>query len=172
MKLDFSDEEMLGIVEEEYKGLPKTVKEFISNRVLEKMFSALIEINLCESPIEQLMGVALHEVFPKTVDVIADDFFINPQEKIEYNGKDYRVDFFVVVNYKNKIKGYVIECDGHEFHEKTKEQARRDKQRDRDLMTIGHPVMRFTGSEIYDNPILCAREAASVITNDLMSWKD
>ena len=47
----------------------------------------------------------------------------------------------------------VVECDGHGFHEKTKEQARRDKARDRDLHAMGCPVIRFTGSELVANPI-------------------
>ena len=50
----------------------------------------------------------------------------------------------------------VIECDGHDFHERTKEQAARDKQRDRALFCLGYPVMRFTGSEIVAGPVKCA----------------
>lgn len=42
-----------------------------------------------------------------------------------------------------------IECDGHDFHEKTKEQARRDKSRDRLLMANGIHTIRFTGSEVF-----------------------
>lgn len=52
----------------------------------------------------------------------------------------------------------VVECDGHEFHEKTKEQAKRDKARDRFLQTEGYYVLRFTGSELYNNPARCADE--------------
>lgn len=52
----------------------------------------------------------------------------------------------------------VVECDGHEFHEKTSEQAKRDKSRDRDLLSRGYPVMRFTGSEIYQCPLKCAEQ--------------
>ena len=52
----------------------------------------------------------------------------------------------------------VVECDGHEFHEKTPEQAKKDKSRDRDLLSRGYPVMRFTGSEIYRYPLKCAEQ--------------
>lgn len=52
-----------------------------------------------------------------------------------------------------------IECDGHDFHEKTKEQAQRDKRRDRDLQRLGWRVVRFTGSEICRDPRLAAYEA-------------
>jgi len=44
---------------------------------------------------------------------------------------------------------YAIELDGHEFHERTKEQAQRDRERDRNLAAIGYQVLRYTGSEIY-----------------------
>jgi very-short-patch-repair endonuclease len=52
----------------------------------------------------------------------------------------------------------VVECDGHAFHEKTPEQARRDKSRDRELLIKGYPVMRFTGSEIHQRPLHCAEQ--------------
>ncbi len=48
-------------------------------------------------------------------------------------------------------KKLVIECDGHEYHERTKEQARGDKQRDRYLQRFGFPVYRYTGSEVWEN---------------------
>ena len=50
----------------------------------------------------------------------------------------------------------VVECDGHDFHERTKEQAARDRARDRDAQLIGHSLFRFTGSEIHRDPIKCA----------------
>ncbi|ACL58471.1 endonuclease domain-containing protein [Methylobacterium nodulans] len=53
----------------------------------------------------------------------------------------------------------VVECDGHEFHERTKEQAARDRSRDRALQARGCVVMRFTGSEVYRDPVRCACEA-------------
>jgi len=74
----------------------------------------------------------------------------------------YRVDFCAAyLNQENTVSGVAVECDGHEFHEKTKEQARRDKSRDRDLLSKGFPVMRYTGSEIWENPLICAEEVAS-----------
>ena len=46
-----------------------------------------------------------------------------------------------------------IECDGHDFHEKTKEQAQRDKEKDRILQANGWLIARFTGSEIYKKDV-------------------
>lgn len=42
-----------------------------------------------------------------------------------------------------------VELDGHDFHEKTKEQASRDKRRDRDLARLGWTVLRFSGADVY-----------------------
>lgn len=68
--------------------------------------------------------------------------------KIQFPIGKYKADFLV---YSESGKGdkIVIECDGHDFHEKTKEQAQRDKKRDRDMQIAGYKVYRFTGSEIY-----------------------
>lgn len=57
-----------------------------------------------------------------------------------------------------------IECDGHDFHERTREQARRDRQRDRFLQRSGTPVLRFTGSEIFRSPVGCAEEVFEFIS--------
>lgn len=81
-------------------------------------------------------------------------FFITPQASI---GK-YRADFLLWFSIGRHHGGVVVECDGHDFHERTKEQAARDKRRDRELLAAGYPVMRFTGSEIYKDPIGCAEQ--------------
>ena len=52
----------------------------------------------------------------------------------------------------------IVECDGYEFHDRTKQQAQRDKSRDRDLQSLGVPVF-FTGSEIWADPFKCATAA-------------
>lgn len=66
----------------------------------------------------------------------------------------YRVDFLIAGR-----RTAVVELDGHAFHERTKEQAARDKKRDRDLQTSGLAVLRFTGSEVWRDPHGAARAA-------------
>jgi very-short-patch-repair endonuclease len=61
----------------------------------------------------------------------------------------------------------VIECDGNDFHEKTKEQVKKDKQRDRELTNLGYKILRFSGSEIFNNPTACAEEVYTFICNVL-----
>jgi very-short-patch-repair endonuclease len=89
---------------------------------------------------------------------------ISPQKIIKTSENEYRVDF-----YAEKLKPgdeaikLVIECDGHDFHEKTKEQAAKDKKRDRELIKCGYKVIHFTGSEIYKNAFNCVDEALTVL---------
>jgi very-short-patch-repair endonuclease len=73
----------------------------------------------------------------------------------------YCVDFMAYMRITHEIYGTVhhqflaVECDGHEFHEKTKAQAARDRARDRALLLRGIPSMRFTGSEVWRAPYEC-----------------
>jgi hypothetical protein len=57
-----------------------------------------------------------------------------------------------------------IECDGHDFHERTKEQAAKDRSKDRVLKVRGLDIIRFTGSEITRDPGRCAAEVDNIIT--------
>jgi very-short-patch-repair endonuclease len=76
---------------------------------------------------------------------------------------DYRVDFAfsrscIDREHDDGDPFVIVECDGHDFHERTKEQAARDKSRDRELQLAGHRVLRFTGSEIWRDPVGCAHQ--------------
>jgi len=80
----------------------------------------------------------------------------------QVNVGQYRLDF--VLLHREGIDGVTpvgIECDGHEFHDKTKEQAQYDKERDRCLQQHGVKVLRFTGSEIFKDPCRCADQVLS-----------
>ncbi len=74
----------------------------------------------------------------------------------------YRVDFAIFYSDERSVK-VVVECDGHDFHERTKEQAQRDKARDRYLQDQGYKVLRYTGSEIYRQPLKSARQVIDVV---------
>lgn len=58
----------------------------------------------------------------------------------------------------------VIECDGHDYHERTKEQAERDRSRDRAIQEAGWLALRFTGREIHRDVWECASEVWSQIS--------
>lgn len=83
-----------------------------------------------------------------------------PQQKFG----DYRLDFLVYSrSYQGTEVMAAVECDGHDYHERTKEQARRDKARDRFLTGEGLVVIRFTGSEIYRDPSECVHEIDRIL---------
>lgn len=80
----------------------------------------------------------------------------------QFQVRELRLDFALFNRSEPSVK-IAIECDGHNFHERTKEQAQRDKSRDRALQTAGYKVLRFTGSEIYRKPMDCAREVRDAV---------
>lgn len=79
----------------------------------------------------------------------------------------YRADLLFTYLFHGFSYHSIVECDGHEFHEKTKAQAARDKKRDRYLQSEGYPVLRFTGSEIYRDPQARAME----VLNSIMDFQ-
>lgn len=148
-------------------------------------------MGLFESPIERLfcMAFLIHVLnIGDDVAMQAGDSYtpirfgsgeivtIYPQASIG----DYRVDFLIdrVDELPEPVEGkpakewpvkrytsqLIVECDGHDFHEKTKEQAKRDKKRDRELQKCGYAVFHFTGSEIWNDAFKCAAEAYDGLT--------
>lgn len=118
----------------------------------------------CESPIEKMLGFELAEAFSDYQDWDSPPRLIAQQKVDRFSDPDrhYRLDFAVIAEreWPYPTIRIAIECDGHNFHERTKAQARRDRQRDRDLQASGWIVLRFTGQEIYEDAAACAHEAA------------
>ncbi|MCP4343287.1 MAG: DUF559 domain-containing protein [Desulfobulbaceae bacterium] len=70
--------------------------------------------------------------------------------------KFYTIDFLLELTKEidlitHSVANIVVEIDGHDFHERTKEQAKRDKERDRYFTKAGYKVYRYTGSEVFQN---------------------
>jgi Protein of unknown function (DUF559) len=130
----------------------------------------------CESPLEKLLGSAFlrgcqdQRTFFEGCPVGASFnaglmgflagaqnvyFTITPNAEITTERGKFRPDFlFQVYEPDTGIYGRVVflfgvEIDGHDFHEKTREQAQRDKSRDRVLLRAGIRLLRFTGSEVF-----------------------
>lgn len=130
----------------------------------------------CQSPIEQMLGAHLFATDPAILSfaaVIGDwnhsvsggqGFYVWPQMGV----RNYRADFGVLFNVQTGVYRLAVECDGHEFHEKTKEQAQRDKARDREFLEEGWPVMRFTGSEIHRDPMKCADQVGDFLMQQFL----
>lgn len=72
----------------------------------------------------------------------------------------YRADFVMQAHRDGvDLATLVVELDGHDFHERTKEQARHDKTRDRYMAGLGLTVFRFAGSEVYADVRRCADQS-------------
>jgi len=111
------------------------------------------------TPIEHLFLIA---IAPYSIRE-PEGYFVDCQVSV---GK-YRVDFVVTFAYRKDAAPVrvAVECDGHDFHEKTKEQAEHDKKRDRHLTSQGYAVMRFTGRELWRDPFACADEVVDYTQN-------
>ncbi|XKH51352.1 endonuclease domain-containing protein [Chryseomicrobium palamuruense] len=139
-----------------YEFLCDKAKEFYEEIVIERERHFLDSLKQTKSPIEQILCVTLE----RTVQEM--DFWLFPQRKIVINEKLFIVDFAITIPGSDDII-CVIECDGHDFHEKTKDQVIKDKKRDRTFQSEGIPIFRFTGSEIYNSPYTCVREIANFL---------
>ena len=76
----------------------------------------------------------------------------------------YRVDFIIASTLYGTERRAIVEIDGHDFHERTREQASRDKARDRHLAGLGFQVLRFTGSEVYRDAAAVVDEVIDILT--------
>lgn len=125
-------------------------------------------IKICESPIEKLLLLRLIQYidhYQIQYGALGFDFHLQAQTEVSASKHKYRTDFMLTCFYRqeNKTVKIAIECDGHDFHEKTKEQAKRDKSRDRNLNKENIQVVRFTGSEIWASPSDCAKEVFKIL---------
>ena len=111
----------------------------------------------CESSIERLFLETFNAIRTKDRDTMF-KYWLNPQVEI---GK-YRVDFELV---NHKDKKIIVECDGHEFHQKSKQQVEKDNQRERDLKKLGYEVVRFSGSEIFKDAEKCVKDLLDILNS-------
>ena len=111
--------------------------------------------NWCESSIERLFLETFDAIRTKNIHTMY-DYWLNPQVEIG----NYRVDFELV---NHKDKKIIVECDGHEFHQKSKQQVEKDNQRERDLKKLGYEVVRFSGSEIFKDAEKCVEDLLDIL---------
>ncbi|TCL74207.1 uncharacterized protein DUF559 [Hydrogenispora ethanolica] len=121
------------------------------------------KLQKCESPIEKLF--ALYFLYGEREQGFGDSamVLIEPQYEIHLNSTTYRVDFLISVQISGQFVRLIVECDGHDFHERTKAQARYDRRRERRLKASGYEVIRFTGSEIVADPYKCVTETMELM---------
>lgn len=126
----------------------------------------------CESPIEVALGIAVWMFWE--IHGLPLMMHVCPQDEMETKGVKsgdrvllvpqfkigpWRADFLldIIVDGKSAAR-MIVECDGHDYHERTPAMAERDKRRDRGILGTGIPTFRFTGREIHRDPYGCAWE--------------
>ena len=134
--------------------------EIVVESPIEKIFSVGMEIGFHMAGVYRIRSECNGSRF--VYDMLSAKVIREAQKEIG----QFRVDFlFTVEGKQGHLFKLVVECDGHDFHERTKEQAAKDRSRDRDLTMLGYTVIRFTGSEIYRKPAECAEQAFMWIWN-------
>lgn len=136
---------------------------------------------LCESPIEIMLGAAAYLSFSTALGPLSPTKLLRVQqygEDLTYSGQwvlvpqfqwgKYRIDFALYTKLPYPI---FIECDGHDFHERTKQDAQRDREKDRTIQAAGIPILRFTGSEIYRSPHDCAYQIFNFTSSRIMEYR-
>jgi len=86
------------------------------------------------------------------------DLYIQPKDDC-FSG--YIPDFAIYIN--GASYGFVIEIDGYQWHEKTKEQARIDKEKDRAYLKNCFIPIRFAGYEVYHHSNNCIHDLFEII---------
>ncbi|BAQ18333.1 endonuclease domain-containing protein [Methyloceanibacter caenitepidi] len=163
------------------------VEDSIANyrRVFGMAMSSAVDL----TPIERLMcaGFLVHSLQcsfpPVTIDFCLGrslDDCINEARKLacrvvitpQVEVGPYRADFVVVgCNAAGNYCAVVVECDGHDYHEKTKKQAANDKKRDRFMVQNDLHLLRYTGSEIWRDPTKCAYEVIGFVGAKVREWE-
>ncbi len=151
----------------------------------QEMFCDCLELDgVKDSPIEQLFWIALRVVALANVYRVADDWDCDPETGVPDGGRPasvilcshqfhvghYRADFGVALwkprKKPDELTWWLVELDGHEFHDKDERQRRYEKRRDRHFTTQGYKVLHFTGAEVVRDPFKVAQEVLIAVTGD------
>jgi very-short-patch-repair endonuclease len=135
----------------------------------------------CESPVEQILVVTLYNSWHASINTGLNrlqcslpalypgwegifDVRVELQKAIWTPLQEYRVDLYMFLtrfwsNSEQPVWGkLVVEIDGHDFHDRTKQQASYDRERDRAITLEGYRVIRFTGSDVFNDPYHCVED--------------
>lgn len=150
-------------------NVPQNVQNFIekSAQIIgdfeADLFKSHLEqnfFNLDNSPIEQLLYVSISAIAHVWNQFFVSKIAVHPQKYIG----EYRVDFLITyskeINGKEKVlNGIIVECDSQKFHERSEQERRYEKKRDRFFLNEGYKVFHYTGKEIIHGPFVVAHDA-------------
>jgi hypothetical protein len=145
------------------------IAQYVSATYIDHMQRRYSRTSL-ESPLEVIFAI-MWNAMEMCGDIHSDSVsFTGQHEIVTSSGRRYRLDFLLhpgePLHGRAKSAGVPIprigvELDGHDFHERTKEQVAYRNQRDRDLQADGWTVLHFSGSELNRDPWKCVNEAFS-----------
>lgn len=119
-----------------------------------------VPVGKCESPME-LLFLSTFLLLKERLNIPKPPAVVLEEQSVV---GPYRADFlFRCAAHSGDTKRLVVEIDGHDFHERTKEQASRDRSRDRWMIDKGIVVIRFTGSEVWNDPFSCVDQTADQV---------
>lgn len=125
------------------------------------------------SPPEQLFACAwCHSFYHHGVDLQPQfqignyraDFVVSPADHF-HRGLHFSEEMLQRI--AEKLPTYAIEIDGFEWHDKTPEQAERDKKRERFIQLQGFTVLRFAAREVLRDADSTAREVSQRLHADI-----
>ncbi len=120
-----------------------------------------------QSPLERKLFLALNKKYIR----FEAQYPLNWKgENISIAGKTYDnpknnfKEVLTVADFYIEKKGVklCVYTDGHTYHERTEEQAQRDKRIDRKLQELGFQVLRYTGKDVNEN--------TDLIVNEIKKW--
>lgn len=129
-----------------------------------------------ESPIEAIFEgwwMALRARF------VGDNVGLMSQFHVQAGGETYSIDFIVALDshpgdygsyVHNDYPRVAIELDGHDFHERTKEQVTYRNKRDRDLQGAGWKVLHVSGSELWRRPEECVLDVMILVAREFSGF--
>ncbi len=147
----------------EWEWQSEEAGQMIGDSKIEKLLFSALTIE-CEIGASEFNEVMLARSEEEVIRLMAERhpwsirLVVWPQAPVE----NRRVDFLIYSQDWEAAPGVlrklIVECDGHDFHERTKEQVARDRAKDRRAVMSGIDCFRFTGSEIWRDPWECAQQ--------------
>lgn len=136
-----------------------------------RYYRSRVEHSLRHFPVESPIEAAFRAwwiALLYTGEIHEREFSLRRQRVVETCGQSYRLDFAIeadgALEARAKDAGVAlpriaIELDGHDFHERTKQQVTERNERDRNLVSAGWTVLHFSGSELQADPPACVLDA-------------
>lgn len=126
----------------------------------------------CESPSEIIFYYYFDKELIENIEKYKKyTFTVYPQYELQVGRKRYFADFLICCHAEDAFdlaeSQVIVECDGHEFHEKTKLQVKQRNERDYNLKMEGYEVIHFSGSEIYNESQKCAKKVIEYLIKQL-----